>query len=373
MRRVCIFLAAAVLASLLDSCGGSGTMPYDNPVISDSSPDPTILDNRERDGWFYLASTSTHVLPGAKADPWVKDTSEMILPIWRSHDLTRWELCGDGFKGGTPPVWRPGANLWAPDLNFVNGKYVVYYALGVWHDVRQSGSGVAVADSPAGPYTDVGMLVDYHSTGVSNSIDPNYFDDGRHKYLFWGSVNRESGIWAVELSHDGLSLKADAVKTQVGCKYIEGTYVHKHDGWYYLFASRGSCCVGADSKYHLTVARSDNVLGPYYGKEGTPLLDPDFDETILHGRADSVFVGTGHNAEIFTDDKGQDWMIFHSYWKGNGFRWRVALLEPVYWDDEGWPYFIGDEPSVHHDFSPTLRERNAPFRSPDRPETAFRE
>ena len=335
------------MLSLL-SCG-RGTVGYENPVILDKCPDPTILDNRERDGWIYLACTSTSDMPDS-------DTTALVMPVYRSRDMVHWELCGDGFRG-VKPVWRTGADLWAPDLNYVGGKYVVYYALGVWREIKKSGCGVAVADSPDGPYTDIGMLVDYATTGVSNSIDPFFYDDGSHKYLFWGSINKESGIWAVELSDDGLSLKPGTEKVQVGNRKVEAVYIHKHEGWYFLFASHGFCCDGVNSSYHLVVARSRNLLGPYVGKDGKNFLDDDYDEVFLHNSPDSTFTGTGHNSEIFTDDAGQDWIVFHAYSRTLSYIWRSALMEPVCWDNEGWPFIVDYHPHAALLKSPFIEKK----------------
>ena len=52
------------------------------------------------------------------------------------------------------------------------------------------------------------MLVDYNSTGVSNGIDANIIRDRKTGdiYLFWGSFGSSSGIWAIQLTPDGLAI-----------------------------------------------------------------------------------------------------------------------------------------------------------------------
>ena len=112
-----------------------------------------------------------------------------------------------------------------------------------------------------------------------------------------------SGIWAVELAPDGLSVKEGAKPVQISAIDTEGAYVVKRGRWYYVFASRGSCCNGARSTYHVVVARSRHLLGPYTDPSGKSFLDHDYQYTILSSSApDATFRGTGHNSELIRDD-----------------------------------------------------------------------
>lgn len=79
-------------------------------------------------------------------------------------------------------------------------------------------------------------------------------EDNGKKYLFWGSFR---GIYGIELSGDGLSVRDGAKKKQVAGTAYEGTYIHKRGDYYYLFASIGSCCEGLKSTYTTVVGRSD--------------------------------------------------------------------------------------------------------------------
>ncbi len=96
----------------------------------------------------------------------------------------------------------------------------------VWGGEWDCGIGAAVADKPEGPFIDHGPLFRSKEIGVQNSIDQFYIEDNGHKYLFWGSFH---GIWGVELSDDGLSVKPGAQKFRMAASnFMEGTYIHKH-------------------------------------------------------------------------------------------------------------------------------------------------
>ncbi len=311
---------------------------FRNPVIPHNCPDPTVLDDRARTGWFYAYSTAANM---AECTGDRSARGSVALPIYRSKDMINWEFVGDGFEGVGMPSWRKGSRLWAPDINYVDGHYVLYYALGVWGDLVASASGVAVSDSPTGPFKDCGRLVDFEAIGVMNSIDPNLFVDRGKKYLIWGSLGKGSGVWGIRLSKDGLALKKGAKPVQLGADNMEGAYMVRRGKWCYLFTSRGSCCEGARSTYHVLVARSRKPLGPFVGREGESLLAHDYPNVILSGTADSLFVGTGHNSQIIKDDAGQDWMYYHTFWRQNGYRGRAMNLDRIVWSDDGWPSFSG--------------------------------
>jgi len=317
------------------SCGEKYvSTKYQNPVIRVNCPDPTILDDRARTGYFYAYSTQNKLEEGISN-----------LPVYRSSDMVNWEYVADGFSAGRPD-WCEGSRCWAPDINFINGQYVLYYALGVWGDPVKSASGVAVSDNPTGPFIDKGMIVDYESTGVGNSIDPVFFDDGDAKYLFWGSLGSTSGLWGIQLTDDGLKVKEGCKAVKLGNTQSEGSYIKKRNGYYYYFASKGSCCVADKSTYRIIVARSENPLGPYIGRDGKNLIDEDFENVIMQSSEDKVFAGPGHDAQIITDDAGNDWMCYHTFWAANGYKGRLMAMDQIVWDEEGWPSFkCGNTPS----------------------------
>lgn len=92
-----------------------------------------------------------------------------------------WKYIGDSFKSESRPDWKDGG-LWAPHVTFYKGKYYMYYSLSVWGDV-DPGIGVAVSDSPKGPFKDYGKLFTSQEIGVENSIDPMFYLDKGKPYL----------------------------------------------------------------------------------------------------------------------------------------------------------------------------------------------
>ena len=293
---------------------------YHNPVINYSLPDPSVI--KGEDGYFYLYATEN-----------IRN-----LPIHRSKDLVEWEYVGTAFTNDTRPDFEPKGGLWAPDINKIGDKYVLYYSMSVWGGEWTCGIGCATADKPEGPFKDHGKMFRSNEINVQNSIDPFYMEDGGKKYLFWGSFR---GIYGIELSDDGLSIKKGAKLRQVAGTAYEGTYIHKKDGYYYFFASIGTCCEGLKSTYTTVVGRSKKLFGPYVDKSGKKMLD-NHHEVLIH--KNDAFVGTGHNSEIVTDKAGNDWMFYHAVSTKNPGG-RVLMMDKVNWKD-GWPSVAGNSPSI---------------------------
>jgi arabinan endo-1,5-alpha-L-arabinosidase len=301
---------------------------YQNPVIGQSLPDPTII--KASDGWFYLYAT--------------EDTPN--VPIWRSQNLVDWRYVSTCFTNSTRPPWPddPDAGIWAPDINYINGKYVLYFSRSTWGGVSKCGIGAATANNPGGPFIYHSKLFNSAEIGVQNSIDPFYIEDNGTKYLFWGSFH---GIYGIELADDGLSLKPGAEKVQIAGNHFEGTYIHKRGNYYYLFASTGSCCSGANSTYALVVGRAENLFGPYIDKDSAPLLSATYNWAWVIQKNDH-FIGPGHCSEIVTDDAGHDWILYHGYVKGEEDAGRQLLLSQIIWEND-WPSVAGGSPAVKAD------------------------
>ena len=313
--------APAVNVAAATAVGDDNVCYYHNPVITYNTPDPTII---KAGNTFYLFATE----------------SNREMPVWTSTNLVDWRLQPSGAFAKRPTFVKKGG-IWAPDVNKIGNCYVLYYAMSQWGGEWSCGIGVSVANRPEGPSIDKGKIFISSEIGVQNCIDPFFISDNGHNYLFWGSFH---GIYGTELSADGLQLKDKSNLMKVAGNFMEAAYIHQHDGYYYLFGSNGTCCEGDKSTYRIVVGRSRNLMGPYLDKHGRPLLNGHY-EVVLHGN--KHFVGPGHNAEIVTDDAGQDWLLYHSYVRHHSDEGRQLLLDPINWEN-GWPSISHHSPSVTH-------------------------
>ncbi|ACU05597.1 family 43 glycosylhydrolase [Pedobacter heparinus] len=357
MKTIPFFLALIWL--LMVTCGKknvpqepqpTGTGPsanpvqYRNPVFEPILADPSII--KGTDGWYYGYGTE---------DDWGDGKGNRLVPVVRSLDLVRWSLVGNAFTA--KPVWKAEGGLWAVDVVRVNNLYHMYYSFSLWAD-RNPAIGLAVANSPAGPFVDKGKLFFSEEIGVPVSIDPHYYEENGKKYLFFGSYSSQTvqGTYAVELTADGYAVKDINQKTNIAAGDFEAVMIHKRGNYYYFFGSKGSCCDGAASTYNVRVARSENLLGPYLDQAGKNIVQRGNGTLILQGN--SKFAGPGHNAKIITDKNGTDWLFYHAIDKMNpkvssGASRRMLMLDKLSWV-EGWPVIANGVPSGDIQAGPEL-------------------
>ncbi|MGN1255816.1 MAG: family 43 glycosylhydrolase [Bacteroidaceae bacterium] len=308
---------------------------YTNPVFDRNTPDPTVV--QAPDGAFYAYGTGGTCRKSLDLVHWEDMGIALERPTW--NDSVRTD------KNGKRHPMR--FSLWALDVSRVGKKYLVYYASAFWGNETRTGLGVAEGTSPT-MFTDCGKMFRSTEIGVQNSIDPCYVKDKGKKYLIWGSF---SGLYLGELTKDGKQMKHPDQLTQVAGKAFEGAMVYKRKGYYYLFASVGTCCEGVKSTYRTVVGRSKKLAGPYVDRQGRKMLENHY-ETIISGN--DRWKGPGHNSEIITDKKGETWLLYHAFDALDPEKGRVMLLDKLLWDAEGWPSVKGGTPSTTPQDAPAL-------------------
>lgn len=301
---------------------------FRNPVINRDWADPTVW---ECDGRYYSVATG-------------------LSTLMTSTDLVNWKDTGRSpiTQKARSELFGRTDNIWAPCVTKIGDKWVLYISLYMTDD----DCCIAVMDSsePDGPFEWRGILLDgTPDFGVANAIDPFTLVDNGRVWHFFGSL--EDGIHLVELTPDGLKVKEGATAVHVAGvrhpadKFVdeayEGSYVMKHGDWWYFFASAGAFY---DGTYRLVVARSKNLCGPYYDREGHPFTEGKA-KPILSSSEGDYFIGPGHNGNVFTNSDGQMYMFFHSHSKDYPNGERPTLLQRLFWDEEGWPYFVNSVPA----------------------------
>ena len=315
------------------------TLTYQNPVFEPVLADPTVIHVGDN---FYAYGTE---------DNWGDEGGYHLISVLKSDDLVNWEYQNDAMT--TKPNWKSKGGIWAPDVTPVGDKYWMYYSFSTWGDPNP-GIGFAISDAPEGPFVDQGPVFFSEEIGVKNSIDPFFIQEKGKNYLIWGSFH---GLFLTELSPDGK--KAVGEKIQLAGDHLEAAYIHQKDGFYYLFGSAGTCCEGARSTYRVLVGRSKNLVGPYVDKSGNDLMDGRSGVLVLDKNpGNSGVAGPGHNAEIVTDDRGQDWFLYHGMDLNNaklknGTNRRALYLDPISWVD-GWPGISGQQPNLNSQKSPVF-------------------
>lgn len=284
-----------------------------NPVLPGDHPDPSII-RVENDYW--ATSTTSSWAP--------------LFPILHSTDLVHWKTVGAVFA--EPPAWSV-SNYWAPEISTYQGRIYVYYTAR-----KRDGPlcvAVATADTPRGPYRDHGPLV-CQDAGSIDAVPAS--DENGRRYLIWkedGNSRRQpTPLWAQRLSDDGTRLVGERRELFRNTapwegRVVEGPFVLRRNGWFYLFYSGAGCC-GLRCNYALGVARAKKLLGPWEKYAGNPIL-----------AANAGWKCPGHGS-IVEDRAGRTFLLYHAYHPVD-FIWlgRQGLLDEVTWGSDGWPAING--------------------------------
>jgi arabinan endo-1,5-alpha-L-arabinosidase len=348
------FAAGSVITSTGATTATKTT--YTNPLsiqipndgLVESCADPTIIKGQTSgDSYWYMYCTTD---PLNDSDKTGSGFNFHLIPMLRSRDLVKWTYMGDAFS--TRPGWvADDAGLWAPEIQYRNGTYFLYYTAS-WTSLPGGGSaiGVATSSSPLGPWVDSGApVVEPHDAPCCAGsrrwvFDPDVVEAGGQLYIFYGSYF--GGISARTLTPDGLhSDPASQVQIAIDNRY-EGTEIVQHGGYWYLFASATDCCRGPLTGYSVFAGRSANILGPYVDRDGNSLLQGRVGGTPVISMNGNRWVGTGHNS-VFKDASGKWWTLYHAvdredpYFEGAvGFTKRPVLMDPLDWVN-GWPTVRG--------------------------------
>ena len=127
-------------------------------------------------------------------------------------DLVSWQLRSLVFTSSNWPAWVKD-RTWAPEIHFVNGRYIVYYTAGMLDGRLSCGAAIAETSNPFGSYKDIGDPLVESPSSLGGAIDPHYFKDPktRKSYLLWKADQpwslQTSLIYIRELHFSGISFK----------------------------------------------------------------------------------------------------------------------------------------------------------------------
>ncbi|MFC1890676.1 glycoside hydrolase family 43 protein [Thermodesulfobacteriota bacterium] len=277
--------------------------------------DPSVI---EVEGAWYLYPTTTSV----------------SIECWRSDDFENWSYEGVVWGPAVPGAWNDN-NVWAPDVFEHEGQFYLYYS-------ANEMIGVAVADSPMGPFVDAydHPLIGGGYGGVAfNTIDPHMFRDRDARlYLYATGYSPLTFMRVIPMS-DPLTVGGDWSFLFMANPFSwegfisEGPWMVVRDNVYYLMYSGN----GANRpQYALGYATADNPTGPFTKNERNPILEAD---------SDYDFYGPGHNS-VTVGPGGELWMFYHT--KVNAcINWeRLLRKNKIAFGEDGQLYVdLGVDPS----------------------------
>jgi hypothetical protein len=267
----------------------------------------------------YVADPSAKVWEDGRL--YIYGSRDESLDYWCSYDhyvvstddMIHWQMDKDAFysKGKNDEVPYNEKVLYAPDCQFFDGKYYLYFS----QPDPKFPEGVAVSDRPEGPFKN-GKAIDLKGY---NQIDPSVFvDDDGQAYYLWGQFTMKMA----KLNPDRTSLDEntlrDSILTESEHYFHEGAYLTKREGIYYLVYADMSragmpTCIG--------YATSKSVFGPY--KYGGVIVDNDHCDP-------GVWNNHGSIAEL-----NNQWYVFYHRSSHGAAKMRRSCVEPIQFNEDG--------------------------------------
>lgn len=311
MRALALLSTALPLARLVHGAvavSRAADPAWTNPIADGWYADPDGL--KFGDSYWVYATIS------------IAFDDQTYFDAFESKDLVSWTKHPHVFAANNSE-WAEDW-FWAPCTIEKDGKYYFYYTANNPIDNEgTAGIGVAVADTPGGPFTDLihKPIVDKHVNGA-DAMDPQVFidDDGQY-YLIWGG----SGVNISPLSEDMSSLGAwedgaEAKDITPNEGYGEGPFMLKHKGMYYFMWSEGPY---GEPSYRVAYAMSESLTGPFE-RIG-----------LILSKDDVVADGPGHHS-VFKDNDRQYYIVYHRRIIGDDEAdHRVIAIDRFEFNDDG--------------------------------------
>lgn len=368
IRTLCAALLAAMLGSSSGaafqaagprSCPGSpadrvptARLGADRPhlILDRNFPDPFVA---RFGGVFHAYATGAQV-----------DRAQQNVQLVRSRDLTGWSEPVEALPNANLPAWvdRDHAQVWAPEVMAVGGRYVMYFNArhatltrtetppGGPRMLKRHCLGAAVSDRPEGPFVgiDEPLVCAEFADGV---IDASMFRDGDSLYLYYkddgNCCGRGSAIYAQGMSADGLAAlgprhrlvannDSEGEEDDWEWLVVEAPTMVERGGAYYLFYSGNFY---GNANYSVAYLRCATPRGPCTDAGDNP---------ILRSHPGSPLIGPGHQSVL--DHRGRSYIFFHGWNQDPDARERPDVhkrclyVSRLHWEAAG-PRVVGGTPA----------------------------
>lgn len=331
------------LVALLNCKGPEKMLTFENPLPVKFG-DPYIL--KASNNQYYMVGTG-----GVKSG----------FKMYSSPDLKNWKDEGPIYQGNTENSWNV-KDFWAPELYELNGKFYLLFSAD-WRENPTNEKenfriGVAVSDSPTGPYKDLynrpifdpgypiidgNLLVEdgriflyYSRCCYKHPVESEIADWARTKGLF--NEIEESWVYGVELKPDFSGVIGEpqlllrppvklmdkqaewesrsVTSGEVNRRWTEGSSIFKKNNQYYMMYSANFF---GGKNYAVGYATSTSPLGPFRKADNNPVLQKNTEQG-------GIVTGTGHNSVTISPNGKEMLCVYHGRTSETGAQ-RVVFID----------------------------------------------
>ena len=298
------FPALVTVLGLATACQKDKPAPFVPGDVAPTFRNPIVSAKFTADPAALVSNGRVYVYAGH--DEAAAGQNQYVMNEWlcySSSDMVTWTEHPVPLRVSTFAWAR--ADAWASQVIERNGKFY-WYATVDHRTVPGKSIGVAVANSPTGPFVDARgtALVTNNMTTAVNSffddIDPTVFIDRTGQaYLYWGN----SACYYAKLKANMTEFDGP-IQTIPLPAFTEAPWVHQRGAWYYL-----SYATGFPEKIAYAMSRSPE--GPWAYK----------------GILNELAANSNTNHQAIIDFKGKSYFIYHNGLipTGGDFRRSVCI------------------------------------------------
>lgn len=338
----------------------------ENPVFTYQNPIRSGIDPKGLRDCQILWDNGMWYLTGTAFPHWERQETNGKLnagvPLYKSYNLKDWEFIKYIVERPDSTKWYY-RRFWAPEVHKINGKYyATFNCSNPSKGYKGQHIGYAVADKIEGPYKVV-----TEDKPLANGNDLTLFQDEDGKvWAFWNrgrefgigyaQIDLEKGKFLTEpttaITPGKVKFEYDKDKKLVNepgydgrpipkvKKYydwdsigIEGAYVIKENGKYYLFYSSWT------RGYEIGYATADKITGPWKKNKDNPFYGAMSKAACKkngfkwEGDEKSPFNQVGHN-EIFKGPDGRYWISCHGI-TNDAPEKPSLVIDPIWFEKDG--------------------------------------
>jgi GH43 family beta-xylosidase len=325
---------------------GPGVTPppectFTNPV--DFGADPSVM---RKDGWYYLVASRDRGIYLQRSRNLTDLTRQNGVRVWAAPD-TGWNQ----------------ANVWAPEIHFLDGRWYIYYAAGrpgppdAPFIYQRSGVLQSVGEDPQGEYVSRGMLYTGNDvvadTGNIWAIDLTVERLNGQLYAVWSGWERNTTI-ARTPQHLYMATMSDPATISSGRVRISSpteSWERREDPVDGLDLQEGPQFLRNGEHVFIIYSTRESWL-PAYRLGQLRLTNPgDPMNPASYVKSGPVFMptaavpGVGHGSFTVSPDGTESWHVYHAKTSAAPGWERVIRMQRFTWNADGSPDFGAPVPS----------------------------